>query len=217
MDDHVLPSAPASVELDLEQLFLLYAAFCGDLSKTAHSAGMTIAEVDRLAVQHGWPEKIKGLISLNKGQKPGDIERGINRALNFVQAHRCRMFIESVLRAMIADGKKHGEDVLSMFNQIRLNKKGGISGETLSLRPIADLAIALEKVQWMTYQALNDSPQERAKRVEAPKDESSQADVHARIAAALAGMRSTSPAAQLSDGQQTVAESVVEPAKSPEA
>ena len=95
------------------------------------------------------------------------------------------------------------------------NKKGEMISESCNMRPLADLASAMEKIHWMTYQALSDSPQERAKRVEKPADESAQSDVHARIAAALANMRSKSPQAQLEVAQVELAAEVILPPPPP--
>jgi hypothetical protein len=199
----VINGDPQRIELDVDQVFMLYAAFCGDVAKTAHSSGIPRKQVEDLAVEYGWPDRIKSIVDLTKGTKPGDVERGINRAINFVQAHRCRIFIEGVMRALT---KECVDDkaTLDQFTTERLNKHGDVCDRQFSARALADLASAMEKVHWMTYQALNDSPQERAKRVEKPSDDTAQSDVHARIAAALADMRNKSPKAQLEDAQAII-------------
>lgn len=203
---------PQSITLDLDQVFMLYATFCGDVAKTAHSTGMTRDQITALAATHGWQEKIKELIVLNQGSKPGDVERGINRALNFVQANRFRLWVEKLMRALVAEGNL-SEDDLEVLRQKRYSgKTGELTSNVISTRVLADLAATLEKVHWMTYEALGDSPQERAKRIEKPADETAQNDVHARLAAALASMRAQSPAAQLADAQAEQADSIVKPA-----
>lgn len=195
---------PQRIELDVDQVFMLYAAFCGDVSKTAHSAGISRTQVEDLALEYGWPERIKSLVDLTQGAKPGDVERGINRAMNFVQAHRWRIFLEGTLRALAKVGTD-GDAMLDLFTTEKRNKDGAVVERVFSARALADISTALEKVHWMTYQALNDSPQERAKRVEKPADDAAQADVHARLAAALAAMRANSPRTQLEDAQTELA------------
>lgn len=192
---------PQAITLDLDQVFMLYTAFCGDVARTAHSAGITREEVQALAMKHEWPAKIESIVTLTKGEKPGDVERAVNRAMNFVQAHRCRVFIEGVLRSLMDRARATG-DPLELMRTDRVNKAGEILGTVYSTRPLADLTSAMEKIHWMTYQALNDSPQERARRAEKPLDETAQYDVHARMSAALSKMRGVSPAAQLADAQE---------------
>lgn len=191
---------PQEIALDIDQIFMLYTSFCGDVARTAHSAGLTVEKIQSLADQHDWPGKISSIVKLTKGEKPGDVERAVNRAMNFVQAHRCRNFLEGMLRALIEQSKTCG--MLELLRTPRVDKTGKEIGAVYSTRPLADLTSALEKVHWMTYQALNDSPQERAKRAEKPAEESAQADIHARMSAALAKMRAVSPAAQLQDAQE---------------
>ena len=198
--------------LDLEQTFMLYAAFCGDVAKTAHSSGIPKEQVIALADQYGWRDRIQGLVVLARGEKAGDVERAINRAMNFVQAHRCRHFIERVLRALVTQADE-SNDVLEILRTDRVSKDGKVVGQAYSTRPLADLTSAMEKIHWMTYQALNDSPQERAKRVEKVEDEVSQSDIHARISTALAAMRSQSPKDQLESGQQELANHLALPAR----
>ncbi len=206
---------PQRIELDVDQAFMLYAAFCGDIAKTAHSSGLPREQIEALALEHGWPERIEGLVGLTKGTVPGDVERGINRAINFVQAHRCRLFIEGVMRAL-AKECVDDKSALDQFTTEKLNRHGEIVERQFSARAIADLASAMEKIHWMTYQALNDSPQERAKRVEKPSDDTAQSDIHARIAATLAKMRSNSPKAQLEDAQVELASHLVPPPQPPQ-
>jgi hypothetical protein len=204
---------PQEITLDLDQVFMLYTAFAGDVQRTAHSSGITPEQVQALADQHGWPEKIDSIVKLTKGEKPGDVERAVNRAMNFVQAHRCRIFVEAVLRALLEQAKACG-DPLQLLRVPRVDKTGHSLGAVYSTRPIADLASAMEKIHCMTYAALNDSPQERAKRAEKPAAETAQADVHARMSAALAKMRTVSPAAQLEDAQEELGQHLAKAIKS---
>ena len=85
---------------------------------------------------------------------------------------------------------------------------------SLSTRALADLASAFEKAQAMTYLALNDTAQERVKRNETVDAEQSGGELHARIAAAMAEVRtSNTPRAMLLDAQLAVAQSTAAVAK----
>jgi len=201
-------NSPQKIEFDHDQIFMLYATFCGDVAKTAHSTSMRREEIEAMAAAEGWADKIKEIIELNKGSRPGDMERGINRALNFVQANRFRLWVEKLMRAMVKAGDLADDD-LDILRQKRYNKKGELSTDYVSTRALADLAATLEKIHWMTYEALGDSPQERAKRIEKPADDSAQMDTHARIAAALAQMRANHAAGQLADAQAEMAKSAI--------
>ena len=91
------PEDAQEVVFDREQAFLLYATFCGDLEKTAHALNVRPVEVLRMVDEEGWNERLKAILELKKSGRPGDIERAINRALNFVMAHKFRLFLERVL------------------------------------------------------------------------------------------------------------------------
>jgi hypothetical protein len=192
----------AAVRIDADQIFLLYATFCGDIQKTAHASGATVKEVAALVARNDWDERIRGLIEIKKTDKAGEIERGISRAMNFVQAHRCRMYIEAILRDLTQRDLK---EVLNLFIKDRVSKEGAVTGSELSFKPISDLTAAMEKVHWMTYQALCDSAAERVKRKEKVDDDVTETDIHARISKALSSMRAAQPLAQLRDAQEDMA------------
>ncbi len=184
--------------IDRENAFLLYAAFCGDLERTAHALNIRTMDVLRMADEENWNEKLRGILELKKSGRPGDVERMINRALNFVQAHKMRMVIERVLCRITKLTPEELEDY--MFSG-KVSKDGDIE-KKLSTRAIADLASALEKCHAMTYAALNDSAPERAKRNDKEDGAASAADMYVRITEAVqkAGA-SHSPRAQLFDAQ----------------
>lgn len=190
------PDEGHDIKLDREQAFLLYATFCGDLEKTAHALGVRPVEVLRMVDEEGWNERLKSIIELKKSGRPGDIERAINRALNFVMAHKFRLFLERVLVRIT--GMNAAEFELYLLTQE--NKDGSFS--RLSTRALADLASAMEKAQAMTYQALNDTAPERVKRKVAEDDSTSGGELHARIAEAMAQAKmSRTPRAALFDAQ----------------
>jgi len=191
--------------IDREQLFVLYATFCGDVERTAHASGLRAVDVLRVVDELGWTERLKPIIELKKSGKPGDIERAINRALNFSQAHRMRLIVERILHKLAGMTDKELEDY--MFTDHA--PKTGETFKRLSTRAVADLASAMEKAQAMSYQALTDTTQDRTRRKEQAGDDDGSAagELHVRIAKAMAEVRAAdAPRALLVDAQLKVAE-----------
>jgi hypothetical protein len=184
------------VTFDREQAFLLYATFCGDLERTAHALNIRPVELLRAVDEEGWNERLKGILELKKSNRPGDIERAINRALNFVMAHRLRLFLERVLHRVTGMTPEE----LETYLLTKETKDGQF--KAISTRALADLATAIEKAQAMTYMALNDSAPERAKRKTETDDSGSGGELHVRIAEAMAKVKaSRSPRGALLDAQ----------------
>lgn len=203
----------SDIELDREQAFLLYAAFCGDIVRTAHSLDIPEAAVLRMADEEGWQNKLGPILALKKSTRPGDVERGVNRALNFVQAHKMRLFVQRVINRV----SSMNDTELNEYLFQETHSKNGDTSKKMTTRAIADLAVALEKAQALTYQALNDSAPERAKRKELEGDDNvSAGDLHAQISAGLAAVRaSASPRAQLFDAQLAQANEIARLAVKP--
>jgi len=193
--DPVIP-----VDLDREQAFMLYATFCGDIVRTAHALDIPEAAVLKMSEDEGWQNKLGPILALKKSTRPGDIERAINRALNFVQAHKMRLFIARVIQRVTQMNETEFEGYIF---QAASCKPGEEPIKKLTTRALADLASAMEKSQAMTYLALNDTAQDRSKRKELEGDDNvSAGDLHAQISAGLAAVRSSStPRAQLFDAQ----------------
>lgn len=168
------------IAIDRENAFMLYAAFTGDLERTAAALGVRPMDVLRVAQEENWDEKLKPILDLKKSSKPGDVNRAINRALNFVQSHKLRMTIERVLRRIAGMTPEELDQYLFTTS----TTKDGSEISKLSTRALADLASALEKCHAMTYAALNDSMPERAKRNEGDGGVDA-GDMHARIAEAM--------------------------------
>ncbi len=191
------------VVIDREQVFLLFCTFCGDCEKTAHAAGIRAVDVLRVADEEGWLERLKPILELKKSNKPGDIERAINRALNFSQAHRMRLIVERVLHKLA--GMTEAELREHLFTDHR--PTSGQSYSKLTTRALADLASALEKTQSMSYLALSDTAQDRVKRKEAADEESAGGDMLVKIAEAMAQVKGANTIrTRLLDEQLLVAE-----------
>ena len=202
---------PDEAELDRENAFLLYATFCGDVERTAHALGVSAVTVLKVADDEGWANKLGPILALKKSSRPGDVERAINRALNFVQAHRMRVFLSRVVHKITGFTDDEFNEYLL---ERKTDKEGKTTSERLTTRSLADLASAMEKAHSLTYMALSDTAQDRTKRKEADDDSDvSAGNLHAKIAAGLASVReSTSPRAQLFDAQLSEAENLKKPA-----
>lgn len=188
--------------LDRENAFLLFAAFCGDVEQTAHALNLSPATILKVAEDEGWLSKLRSIIELKKSARPGDIERAMNRAMNFVQAHRFRLVCERLIKRLTNMGDDELEDY--MLTGVT---KDGVTFKKISTRALADLASALEKAQALSYLALNDTAQERVKRNEHLDDTTSGGELHARIARAFQEVgASVTPRAKLLDAQLAVAQ-----------
>lgn len=193
------------IELDLSQAFLLFCANSGDIEKTAHSLGVPPVTLLRVADQENWLGRIAPIMERIKSSRPGDIERGCNAALNFVQSHRFRLVIERALKLMT------GWDDATMLQNLlpeSVSKEGKLS-KKVSTRWCCDFAAAMEKCHSMSYMALQDSASERVKRKETQADSGSVLELHSRIAAAMQGAGdSKTPRALLFSAQLEQAESI---------
>lgn len=194
------------IKLDTQYVFQLYATFCGDVERTAAASGLQPIDIVRLADEEGWAEKLASIIKLKKSGRPGDIERAISRAMNFVQAHRMRLFLDRIVSKLTSLSE---EEILKyMMTTTTKTSKDGTVSESMALntRPFADLTASLEKVHHMLYMALADSPNERDKRRDAGGDEASQADIHTAIAEAMSKVGKGPVRATLTEAQLAMAE-----------
>jgi len=159
-----LSSAAERVETrtDPEEVFRLYAMFVGDLERTAIAAHLPLEQVADMASNGNWNKRIAVLIRLQKSGIPGDVERGVNRAINFIQADRLRRVIERVINSL---NNMSADEMLENLLCVSEDKQGNINSKIMT-RPFADLATALEKCHAMTYLALNDTATDRKGRSE---------------------------------------------------
>lgn len=182
-----------------EDAFLLYTIFCGDPVKTAHALDVTVASIISLAREEGWDDKVGQLAELRKSDKPGDLERAINRAVNFAQAHRMRQELERAV-AMV---QRWSDTELKDMLVVTIVNKAGLTTTQFSTRPLADLTSALEKAHTLTYLALGDTAQDRSRRKEESDDSILAASaMHAQIAKAMSEIAlKESPESQLLEEQ----------------
>lgn len=177
---------------DKENAFLLYATFCGDSARTAAALNMDEEVVRALAVENGWDKKLKPIIDLKNSTKAGDVERAINRAINFVDAHKLRGFLARVIFELT--GMNNSDLKAFLFPETSEAGAGErVRIKKFSTRALADLAAAVEKCQALTYIALNDSATERRERKEdGTEDEATASEMHVKLAAAMAAAGSGS-------------------------
>lgn len=197
------------IDIDRSQAFLLFSTNCGDVEKTAHALGISPVALLRVVDEEGWLARLGPILEKMKSQRSGDLERGINRALNFVQSHRFRIVLERALRMMTNwDDEQMKEYLLPQS----YTKEGIPDQRKISTRWAADFATSLEKCHSMTYAALNDTATERVRRKDETPGESA-LDLHARIAQAMSGAGSTkTPRGLLFDAQLEVAADVAKQA-----
>lgn len=197
-----LPTGTTGDGFDRENAFMLYCNFSGDLSKTAVALNTTPAVIAKMASDGEWLDKLAAILKLKKSGKPGDLERGLNRTMNFVQAARTRLFLGRMLKklSMMSDEEL---DKYCFAEIVEIHKDGSQSTEyKLNTRPFADLCSAMEKCHQMSYMALNDSMTERSRRTEQEDTEHSAQEIHSAIADAMAKVaKNDSPVAMLFDEQ----------------
>jgi hypothetical protein len=168
-----------------DDIFRLYAQFVGDIERTAIAAHRSVDEIVELVEAGGWAKRIAVLIRLHKSGIPGDTERGVNRAINFVQADRMRTVIERIIRAMMNMTER---EMLDHLLSVSTDKEGNTTSRILT-RPFADLATALEKCHAMTYQALSDTATDRKSRMETEDQNASAGEMHMALVDAMAKAR----------------------------
>jgi len=172
----------ANGPLDAEQIFQLYCSFTGDIQRTAHAAGVTPQAVAELAEENKWAARLSAIFDLKKSGKPGDLEKCLSRAINFVQAHRMRIVLERLIAKLY---EKTPDELLEECTTVQLDKDGNELKRTLSMRPLSDLCAALEKVHALTYLALVDTVTERARKNDSGDSDVSLASVHQLISQAM--------------------------------
>lgn len=196
MNERPLNSITESgAHLDRENAWLLFASFAGDIERTALALNVPAVAVLKIAEDEGWLSRLAPIIALKKSARPGDIERAINRALNYVQAHTFRLIVERTIQRV------SGMDAVEFERYVmtKLGKEGLESA--LNTRPLADLASALEKAHAMSYAALEDTSADRVKRKDT-QTEVSAGDLYAKMAEAMSKVNaSKAPRALLFDAQ----------------
>jgi hypothetical protein len=177
---------------DPEEIFRFFVFSMGDLVKTAALTGRTPEEVRAMAAERNWMGRIAPLLKLYTSTRPGDLERAMNRASNFVQADRYRAFLDRMLRVICNTDPRQLEELCVSA----VTDRFGSTTWKLATRPFADLATALEKCHAMTYAALQDTATERREREQEGDPDTNIGQQHIDIASALSRKRAEAGEAQ---------------------
>jgi len=131
---------------DVAQVFQAYLQFNGDVVKTSVACEIAPEDVTALAVSERWESKLADLRSIQEATPDAQVQ--INRAINYVQAHRARSVLDKVLTEL---GKKDGAALVD-FLTVKTEKVSEFKS-----RALTDLVKAMEACQQMTARALGDS------------------------------------------------------------
>lgn len=191
-------------KLDVSSTFLIFMSLCGDVERTALAMDYDPEIVRSLAESEGWVEKIRRVSLLSKGEKAGDYEKAVNRALNFAVAHQGRVLISKIIENL---GKMGNEQLFGVCTQI---KAGSV---THTARFFSDLAAALEKFSHLTYISLGDSAGERESK-DGGEETLDLAGLHMSVLAALNSPHSAGVERKLlEDSVEDVVKSNIPPKK----
>lgn len=166
---------------DCAQAFLVFMSLVGDVGKTAHALNKDPEFIQRLADSEGWSDKIQRVSLMSRGQRPGDWERAVNRAMIFVQAHQLRGIVDTIL-ARLRD--MDADQLMSFCSSV---DKNGVPH--FSAKPLTDLTTAIEACSRISLVALGDTVTERVERNEAKDGGGLKvSDLHAAIIAGLSNL-----------------------------
>lgn len=135
---------------DFAQLFSAYVAFAGDLRKAAAVCNVPYSVAQAAAEREHWQQKLPDFALAGPSGAPGSLElqQQINRAVNYIQAHRLRSIIDRVVTRLAA---------MDTDQLIELLTRTTRAGAEFTARPLTDLVKAAEACQNMTMRALGDS------------------------------------------------------------
>lgn len=191
-------------KIDCSACFLVYMSLCGCVERTALAMDLDPEIVRALAESEGWEIKIRRVSLLSKGEKAGDYEKAVNRALNFAVAHQGRVLISKIIENL---GKMGNEQLFGVCTQI---KAGSV---THTARFFSDLAAALEKFSHLTYISLGDSTGERESK-DGGEETLDLAGLHISVLAALNSPHSVGVEKKLlEDSVEDVVKSNIPPKK----
>ena len=142
------PTRVSLEKVDQARAWMCYAAFSGDVEKTALAAKVSATAVRALEHDFRWAEKLK---RLKTGAGESDAERVANRAVNYIQAQRMRDVLDRALRLLDSE-----EELMKAMVRFKFARDGDVEKIEINPKAILDLAKALEAAQNMSYRALGD-------------------------------------------------------------
>jgi hypothetical protein len=195
-------SVPTAADVQIrgrENAFQLYAIFCGDVTKVSHALNVPPEAIQAMAISGKWDSKLAAIIALKRSADPQDIERAVNRALNFTVAHRFRLHLEKILNRLT---DMTPTELESYLLQDTFDPRTGTTKSQISTRPLVDFAGALEKMSAMTYAALCDHATDRSRREEETGQSETSGSIHSAIARAMSELADAkTPTALLEEAQ----------------
>lgn len=153
------PSKVALETVDQARAWMCYAAFSGDIEKTAIASKVPLSAIQALEHDFNWPAKLK---RLKTGAGESDAERVANRAINYLQAQRMREVMERTLKLV-----EDPEELIKVLVKFKFAEEGDLTKIDVNPKAILDLSKALETVQNMSYRALGDKVPSFAETVKA--------------------------------------------------
>lgn len=209
--EEALKSLPAEysdvskVKYDVEAAFELFIQFTGDYARTAAALNVPPAVIVEMAEEFGWHARLKELFELKRSGKPGDLERALNRALNFVIANQYRNVLQRLVRHFHQLGS---EGLLKELTVIKCDKDGNEVTRSFNAKAVSDLAAAIQKMTDCTYAALNDSLGERTRRNERGENEIPIGSIHQVISQSIADSQNSAKreefSAKLAEAQKAL-------------
>lgn len=134
---------------DPAEVFAVYLQQGANAQRTALTLKIPVAEVEGLVRQHRWDVKVKEYTGGIENPTLEDFQRGqrgLNRAVNYIQAHRLRDLVDRVVQ------KLNDPQTLEEYTTVRTK-----DGFRRDLKPIRELAEAARTAQELSYRALGDS------------------------------------------------------------
>lgn len=149
---------PASATpLDQVQAFQTYVAFNGDCNRTAVALGVAKSVVEAMRDEGSWEKHAEQWRTLQEGSSQ-DVSILVNRAVNFVQAHRLRGLIDKVVGKL---SELPPDELVNLLSTKTRTKDGKFVVTGFSARQLTDLTKAAEAAHLMTQRALGDTVAER--------------------------------------------------------
>ena len=134
--------------IDQARTWMCYAAFSGDIEKTAISAKVPAPMVRALEHDFNWPTKLK---RLKTGAGEAEAEKVANRVVNYLQAQKLRDIVTTAIELYTSEDK-----LISALVKFRYIKEGEIAEITQNPKAVLDLCKALESIHNCCYRALGD-------------------------------------------------------------
>lgn len=137
-----------TVREDHVQWFQAYLVFAGDMNRVQAVLQVPRARLEAVAREFDWVGKLRAEVGGDPGAISPDHQRMLNRGVNLVQATKLRQLADGLLNHFLQK-----QDITEL---VTITTKFGTGYD---MRPIKDLASAIEVAQRLTREALGDTAQ----------------------------------------------------------